>query len=44
MTDRVEITVEANVRWWVKPLAKALQHLVNGFVWLVTKYGVKVRV
>ena len=44
MDGPITFIVEAKVRWWVKPLLKGVERALNGLVWIITKYGIKVRV
>jgi hypothetical protein len=42
--NEITLTVEANVRWWVRPLLRLMERTLNACVWLITKYGVAVTV
>jgi len=44
VTGPLTLTVTAEVRWWVNPLLRGMERALNGIVWLITKYGIKVRV
>lgn len=44
MNGPISLTVEANVRWWVKPLIRGVEKLLNALVWIIVNYGIKVRV
>lgn len=44
MNGPISLTVEAKVRWWVKPLVRGMERALNGIVWIIKKYGIKVRV
>ena len=44
MTGPITLTVTVEVRWWVKPALRGMERAINGLVWIITKYGIKVRV
>lgn len=44
MQGPISLTVEAKVRWWVKPLLRGIELALNLAVWIIEKYGLKVRV
>lgn len=44
MNGPITLTVEANVRWWVKPALRGMERAINALVWVIQKYGVKVRI
>ena len=44
MNGPITLTVEAKVRWWVKPLITGVERALHGLVWIISKYGIKVRV
>ena len=44
MNGPITITVEAKVRWWVKPLLRGIEFALNLAVWVIEKYGAKVRI
>lgn len=44
MNGPITLTVKANVRWWVKPLLKGMERALNVLVWVITNYGVKIRI
>ena len=44
MIGPITLTVTAEVRWWVRPLMSGMERALNGLVWLITKYGIRVRI